>query len=296
MTNKQRTFKLAFKKMLDECFRNKEKLEKIIFESENISTSVFSDSKKCDNQIDIKNENINEMISIGHELPGKRNDIHKEIISENKNEKSDGKIDEDKEKDNFQNNIQELENKEVEKMQDAIIFNLNNQKIDQEIEINDQEKNNSEIHSKIDDDVFNTSMTKDFWKDKKILDCETELHEILPLLKHNIKITFKEESRHLLEKLAILDKLEKSQKNKKVKRDIKSKEYIREIYESYNIDDMNRLCIELNEIETDLNDKLSKSKELLKKQEEEKEKMKMEKKEVNCKYNEVFERFDRVIG
>lgn len=237
--DKQKTYKIAFKMMLDECFKDREKLDKIIFESELINTSIFSEDKA--------EEKINK------------------------------------------SNIQQPEATEDEKfkMKEKINFELD--------EVAEKSFNESiKPLNEQEDDFFNTSMTKEFWKDMNLNEKEISSNEILPLIKHNMKITFKEYSRTTLEKLGHLNRLI-AQNTKNSKRDLRSKEYIKEIFESHSHFDKSAAIDQLTAIETGLKNKIQKLRLAVAKQQEETNKIEKEKNEVIGRFNQLYDRIGKIV-
>lgn len=248
--DRQVLFKMAYKKMLEECFREKDKIDKIIYESENINTSVFSEEK--------------ENIGIDHNKKITRQMINEEL--DNIAEKS------------FNESFREIDLK-------------NDESIHKKTKVSKSDKR--EIDEK-DYEIFNTSITKEFWKDTKLDKREIELHDIVPLIKHNLKIAFKEYSRDALDKLKTLSKM--IQQNRNItRRDIQSTDYIREILQSHIHEEKERYIKEFKKIETGLQQEIEHLKDNLKNKRTLAITVQKEKEDLTKKYEKVFGRFDETV-
>lgn len=322
--NRQKLYKKAFKKMMDEIF-NINEINKII-NDENIETSIFSEAHQenieknnLENTENINKNNLSENIEClnGDKKPlniennlenldKMENDSENVENLENLKNNSENKENTENLKnntDNKENNSENVENTEnFENNTDNKENNLENvENLKNNTEITENEENRENLKNNLENKENtenNTEMTENLKNntENETQDFSFQLSNLqnknIQIIKYNFLNTFKILNNNCFSKLKLLSEYEKRNFRKK---DIKNKKYILEIFESFFVDKKNEKILEIKKLEESLREKLKFLKNEI--EGKKKELMDVERERVNLEgeCERIFERFNKVV-
>lgn len=321
--NRQKLYKKAFKKMMDEIF-NINEINKII-NDENIETSIFSEAHQenieknnLENTENINKNNLSENIeclngdkkplNIENNLENldkmendsenvenlenlKNNSENKENTENLKNntDNKENNSENVENTENFENNTDNkennLENVENLKNNTEITENVENLEILENKENNENLKNNLENTENLKNNPENE--TQDFSFQLSNLQ-----NKNIQIIKYNFLNTFKILNNNCFSKLKLLTEYEKRNFRKK---DIKNKKYIMEIFESFFVDKKNEKILEIKKLEESLREKLKFLKNEIEGKKKELMDVKRERVNLEGECERIFERFNKVV-